>query len=255
VPYVRGATALDPRDPSQALLYFFRYLDHKDREVANDAFFELAKANDQQIGQAARLFAPDKIRRLLLDPGTPPERLGLYAFLLGACGGSRDADLLRAMLDRPTERIAQAYDGLLCGYIQLRPREGWALALAVLGDPHKPFADRFAALRTLRFYHGWKPEATRREVLRGLEEMLPQGDIADMAIEDLRRWHLWDLTMAVLEQFGKKSHSAPILRRAIVRYALTCPRNETVQFVARLRQADAELVVEVQESLEFERGK
>jgi hypothetical protein len=253
--YVRGALALDPKNTVANLLFFFRYLDHADQDLANDAFIEFAKANDQEIGQVAARLAPDKVRRLLLDPKTPPERLGLCAFLLGACGGPRDAELLRGMLDRPSERVGKAYDGILGGYIQLQPRAGWDLAVAILADGRKPFPDRFAVLRTLRFYHAWKPEETRRDVLRGLGVLLDQGDIADMAVEDLRRWQMWDLTDRVLAQFGKQSHAAPIMRRAIVRYALSCPRPEAARFVAELRRQDADLVADVQESLEFEKVK
>jgi hypothetical protein len=252
--YVQGAMALDGKEMSQRLLYFFGYLDQADEELANDAYIELAKANDREIGEVAARLAPDRLRRLLLDPKTRPERLSLYAFLLGASGGEKDADLLRSLILKPGERTAAALDGLLSGYIQLRPRPGWDLTVALLGDGRRPFPDRFAALRTLRFYHGWKPAQTRAQVLRGLAAMLPQGDIADMAIEDLRRWQLWDLTPAVLEQFGKKTHAAPILRRAIVRYALSCPRPEAVRFVAGLKQQDPGLVADVQESLEFEKG-
>jgi len=255
IDYVRGTLALDQRDVVRSLLFFFRYLDHGDSELANDAFIEFAKANDQQIGAVSGKLAPDKIRKLLLDRKTPPERLGLYAFLLGACGGPRDATLLRAVLDRPTENFSKAYDGLLSGYIQLQPRAGWDLAVNILANERKPFPDRFAVLRTLRFYHAWKPTETQREVLRGLAVTLDQGDIADMAIEDLRRWQLWDLTANVLRQYGKPSHSAPILRRAIVRYALSCPRPEAAQFMTRLRRVDADLVADVQESLEFEKLK
>jgi hypothetical protein len=253
--YVQGTLALDPKNTVASLLFFFRYLDHADQDLANDAFIEFTKANDQEIGQVAARLAPDKVRRLLLDPKTPPERLGLCAFLLGACGGPRDAALLRGLLDRPTDRVGKAYDGILGGYIQLQPRAGWDLAVAILADGRKPFPDRFAVLRTLRFEHAWKPQETRRDVLRGLVVMLDQGDIADMAIEDLRRWQMWDLTDAVLAQFGKRSHSAPILRRAIVRYALSCPRPEAARFVAQLRRQDADLVADVQESLEFEKVK
>jgi hypothetical protein len=253
--YVKGAMTLDPKNSTQALLYFFRYLDHKEEDLANDAFIEFSQANDQQIGAVAPRLAPDRLRRLLLNPRTRSERLGLFAFLLGACGTARDADLFRSLLDRPTERTSKAFDGILSGYIQLRPRQGWDLTVSILGDPRKPFADRFAALRTLRFHQAWKPKETRLQVLRGLSVMLNQGDIADMAIEDLRRWQMWDLTTSVLAQYGKKSHSAPILRRAIVRYALSCPKPEAVQFAARLRKKDAELVAEVQESLEFEKVK
>jgi hypothetical protein len=74
-----------------------------------------------------------------------------------------------------------------------------------------------------------------------------------MAIEDLRRWQMWDLTPKLLALYGKASHAAPITVRAIVRYALCCPRQEAAQFVARLRQQDPNLLAEVQESLEFEK--
>ncbi len=253
VEYVRGTLALDGTNSVQCLSFFFRYLDSADPDLANDAFIEFAKANDQQIGQVAARLAPERIRGLMQSPKTPPERLGLYAFLLGACGGPRDAELLRSLIAKPTEQSGKALDGILGGYIQLQPRAGWDLALAILGDGRKPFPDRFAVLRTLRFYHAWKPRETQAEVLRGLAVLLDQGDIADMAIEDLRRWQMWELTPAVLGQYEKKSHSAPIMRRTIIRYALCCPRAEAARFAADLRRRDAELVADVQESLEFEK--
>jgi hypothetical protein len=82
---------------------------------------------------------------------------------------------------------------------------------------------------------------------------LPQGDIADMTIEDLRRWQYWDLTPQVLAQYGKESHNAPIMRRTIARYALCCPRPEAARFVADMRRQDPELVKDVQDQLEFEK--
>jgi hypothetical protein len=146
-------------------------------------------------------------------------------------------------------------DGILGGYIQLQPRAGWDLLAAILGDARRPFTDRYAALKTIHFFHAWDPQATRREVLRGLAATLSQGDLADVPVEDLRRWQMWDLTSLVLAQFGKPTHAAPLVKRAIVRYALCCPRPESAQFVDRLRRQDPDLVAEVKESLEFEKGR
>ena len=123
----------------------------------------------------------------------------------------------------------------------------------MLRDPRRPFTDRLAVLGMLRFYHGWKPEETQREVLRGLESLLGQSDLADLAVEDLRRWQLWALTGEVLALYGKKEFDAPIQRRALVRYALSCPRAEASRFVAQLRKQDPDLVKDVEESLEFEK--
>lgn len=253
VEYLKGALALDPTDSSRFLVYFFEYLDHRDTDVASDAFLEFARSSDPEIGRVAPTFSPVKLRRLLQDPATPPERLNLVAFLLGACGGEQDAALLESLIRQLPGKTRLALGGLLGGYIQLRPRAGWELAWGVLGDAGRPFPDRYAVLGMLRFLHNWKPDASRQDVLRGLELMLPQGDVADLAVEDLRRWQIWDLTAQVLAQYGKKSHDAPIVRRAILRYALACPRPEAAGFVAGVRRSEPELVQEVEESLQFEK--
>ena len=251
VNYLRGAMALDPGNRAAALLYFFDYLDDREPEVAADAYLEFARATDQEIAHIAPKLAPAKLRSLLQAPTTPPERLSLFGFLLGASGQEQDAVLLRRLVENPNEQTTPALGGLLCGYLQLRPQEGWELATAILRDDKRSFPQRYAVVQMLRFCHGAKPEATRREVLRSMELVLPQSDLADLVIEDLRRWQAWDLTVKVLAQYGKPGQ-APILRRAIVRYALCCPVSEAVPFIAELRKQDAELVRDVEESLQFE---
>jgi hypothetical protein len=257
VDYVKGALALDPKDRPAVLRYYFAFLENADKEIANDAFLEFAKASDVELGQAAPKFSAEKLRGWLKNPQTPDNRLGLYAFLLGACGGDSEATFLRKMLDEPTERTKAAFDGILGGYINLRPREGWDLAMTLLKDEKKPFAMRFAVVRTLRFYHNWKPDESKEYVSRGLRTILSQGDLADMAIEDLRRWQLWDLTPDVLAIYGKKGFDAPIVRQAILRYALSCPKTDTAAatFVAERRKQDPELVKDAEDALRFLKQK
>jgi hypothetical protein len=254
--YVRKAIALDPKDTTANLQFFFRYLEHPDAEVARDAFAEFAKAGDQDVARVAPKLSPERIRGWLKDPATPPERLAVYAMLLGGCGGDADAALLEGMLKDEGPRAAGAYDGLLAGYMHLRPREGWELALATLRDGRKPLPVRLAAVRTLRFYHGSRPKESRDNVLKGMAALLEQGELADLAVEDLRRWALWDLTHEVLSVYGKKGYDAPIMQRAVVRYALSCKDSpEAARFVADRRRVEPDLVKEVEESLEFEKGK
>jgi hypothetical protein len=157
------------------------------------------------------------------------------------------------MIVRPTERTSMALDGLLSGYINLRPREGWDLAVSILGDGKKSFTQRFSVARALRFYHAWKPAETKVQVLRGLAAMIPDGEVADLAIDDLRLWKLWDLTPLVLAQYGKRSHDAPIVRRTILRYALSCPLPEAKRLVDDVRRRDPGLIRDLEESLEADR--
>jgi hypothetical protein len=253
--YVKGALALDPKDRTAALLYCFPYLEDSDPELASDAYGEFAKADNQEVGAAASRLAPERLRQWVKDPRTPVERLSLYSFLLGACGGDADAALLKSMLEKTDERTTTSLNGILAGYIQLRPREGWALLLKLIGDEKKPFVVRYAILRTLQFYHAWKPDETRAPVLRALASALPEGDLADLAVEDLRRWQAWDLTRDVLAVYGRKTHSAPIMKRAILRYALCCPRPEAAAFIAERRREDPATVKDVEDSLRYEKAK
>jgi hypothetical protein len=257
VEYVKGAAGLDTKDRAKVLRYYFDFLEHSDKEIANDAFLEYAKATDKELGEVAPKLSAEKLRGWLKDSKTPDNRLGMYAFLLGACGGEKDADVLRKMLDDSSDRIRVAYDGILGGYIHLRPREGWDLAMKFLQDDKKPFAVRFAVVRTLRFYHNWNPEENKENVLRGERIILGQGDIADMAIEDLRRWQVWDLTPEVLALHGKKGFDAPILRQAILRYALSCPKSDVAAatFVAERRKQDPDGVKDAEDALTFLKQK
>jgi len=255
VDYLRGAAALDAKDRGGALHYFFRYLDSPDADVAADAYLEFARATDAEVGNVARKLDPEKLRRLINDAATPPERIGLFAFLLGACGTEREAAFLRALVEKPTEKTARAQDGILAGYTQMRPRDGWALGLKILQDSKRPFTEREAVLRSMRFFHGWKGDEYRREILEGMRLLLPQGDIADLAVEDLRKWGWWDLTPNVLALYGKESHKAPILQRGLVRYALSCPQPAATEFIARVRQQDPATVKDIEEALQFEKKK
>jgi hypothetical protein len=250
--YLEGAGAVRGKDRVQALLYYFPFLTTEDQVVADDAFLEFARSTDQEIGEVGRRLAPEQLRRLVQDPRTPTSRLGLFAFMLGACGDARDAALLRTMIERPTDRTAGALDGLLCGYISLRPADGWDLVARALADGRRPITERLAVSRTLRFFHSWKPAESRAHVLRGLGVMVADGDLADLAVEDLRRWKVWDLTDAVLAQYGKASHAAPIVKRTIGRYALCCPLPQARRFVQELRRQDPGMVRDLEEALSFE---
>lgn len=257
VDYVKGIMELDPRDRTAALVYYFRYLDHADPAVANDAFVEFAKANDAEIGQAARKLDPEKLRKLIQDPQTPAGRLSLFTFLLGSCGTEQDAAYLKGIIDNPTGRTANALDGALAGYIQLQPRAGWEAVAGILKDEKRGLTPRLQALAAVRFHRAWRGKDVEREVYRSLEATLADPLIADKGVEDLREWQLWDLTDRVLALWDRKGYDSPIFRRSVVRYALTCPKTDTARFLERLKSTKdgKEMVQEVEESLQADKVK
>jgi hypothetical protein len=251
--YITRALKLDPQDPAANLLFFAEYLEHPDREIADDAFLEFAKARDADIGKVASKLSAAKLRTWLKNPDTPRERLTVYAFLLGACGTAEDAALLESLLQERTDRANFLYDGALTGLIALKPREGWDTALRLLADKKAPVTLRFAVSKAMRFHYGWQPDRNRTIVLEGMRTMLAQPDLADIAIEDLRRFKLWTLTSDVLGVYGRKGYEAPIVQEAVIRYALTCKDGPSQAFVTERRKREPDVVKQIEESLRFDR--
>jgi hypothetical protein len=247
IEYVKSVISMPGVDTIQALQFFFRHLDSPDPHVAADAFMEFVRASDEDIGAVGKTLRPDKLRKWLKDPATGEERLSLYAMLLGSCGTKEDVAWFEGVLTRPGERLASAYDGMLGGLIQLRPKEGWELAERILREGALPA--RLAAVRTLRFYMAWKPAEVRPFVFRCLAAMVSQGELADLAAENLRSWKMWELTDQVLALYGRPGLDAPIHRRAIVRYALCCPRPSARSFIETVRQREGDMVREVEADL------
>lgn len=247
--YLQAALKIDPRDVRAALHFFFGHLDHPDEEIATDAFMEFARASDSDIGEVAKELSPVALRRWLRSAATPRERLGLYAFLLGRCGNADDAAWFQKVLDNPSESQTGGYDGILGGFIQLQPRAGWELAEKVLREGKQPLPVRLAVVRMLRFYQAWQPTQTRSVVLKAMTGLVVQGELIDLAAEDLRRWKMWELTEQLLSLYGRKGLDAPIHKRALLRYALSCPTREAKVFLDGVRQREAELVREVEEQL------
>jgi hypothetical protein len=251
--YLKAAAALDPKNTPAALGFFFRYVDAKDPTVSADAFLEFARATDAEISASARYLDRTKIRAWLADPTTPAERIGVYAMMLGLCGHADDGPFLRTLLTANPlpDRFANGFSGLLAGFTLLNPKAGWAIVEAILTDAKAATDRKFAAVSTVRFFQATRTKDAKSAILAAYKVAIAQGDVADMAVEDLRRWNWWDLSDEVLKCYGKPGHTAPITKRAIVRFALSCPNAAAKAFVMNVRKTDAQLVEEVEEGLKL----
>jgi hypothetical protein len=278
VDYLKGLLALDTKKRIKVLGYCFAYLEHADKAIAEDAFAEFMTSPDSDIGQAAqsllgraelltsdhstandigraaRSLAADKLRKWLQDERTAPQRLRLYGFLLGNCGSNADAALLRTLVKKhSTSEAPPNLDGVLTGYVLLRPREGWAFVRQLVKEPATLFMLRYAGLRTARFFHNTRPDVIgEKSVLDVLGLLLTQADIADAPINDLRKWRCWSLTERILAIHDQPTFDIPIVKRSILRYALQCPKASAARFVADQRKRDHELVEDAEECLKFE---
>lgn len=251
--YLVGALAVKDKPIPDRLRFFFDYLEDEDPDIANDALKEFGNVLDYKVLREVYQTLPaDKIARWLENPNAL--RIGLYASMLGHCGKDEHAQLLRSMLDDPKKREMSGMDGVLAGYILLKPKEGWEYLQKIVKDPSEPFVLRYAALRACRFFHDHRADLiSHQQLTEAVSHLIDQEDMADLAIEDLRRWNRGELARRVVGLYDKPTHEAPIIRRSILRYALTFPTEpDAAKLIQRLRQADPEMVQETEELLKLE---
>ena len=255
VSYLEGALKVKDKKIGERLRFFFKYLDDPELEVSNDALKEFANADYKDYQGMAKDLPADKIAGWLENKDTPSYRHGLYASLLGHCGTAKHAKLLRKLLDDPERRATTGVDGMLAGYVLLEQKEGWKYLKVLLNNAKKEFPTRYAALRAARFFYDQRPDVvSKKEVIAAVAQLLDQGDAADLAIEDLRRWKVWELCDKILGLRKLESHDLPIIKRCILRYALCCPMPAAVAYVKAERKKDAEAVSDAEELLKLDTG-
>lgn len=260
VKYVRGAVALKDAPIQKRLRYCFDFLNSTDLEVSLDAYREYAKADYDDYKEMAQALPSETLAKWLKDPKTPAFRYGLYASLLSQCGNSSHAKLLRDMIEDPVKRKSSGIDGMLAGYsILLKKENQKETALKymrnILGNEEEEFLMRYAVLRTMRFFYSTRKDVfSKDEIVASVALTLDHSDMADFGIEDLRKWNRWEKTNDVIALFSKKSHDVPVIRRAILRFALQSPNDAAKQFVKAQEARDSEWVSETRELLALEAG-
>ena len=71
------------QSPQKRLTYFVRYLEHRDRQIALDAYLEFAHAPYEDLLTVADKFDFAEVRRWLTNPNLPELRKGFYGVVLG----------------------------------------------------------------------------------------------------------------------------------------------------------------------------
>lgn len=254
--YIKGAMEVKGKDDLTRLRYFFDYLESPDLGISGDAYTEFGYADYKHVRQIAEKAPADTLLKWLKDPSTRASRFGLYGLMIGHCGKPELAAELRKLLEDPDRAFSSGLDGMLAGYTLLDPKAGWNYLLGFVNDPKKDFAARYAALKTVRFFREFRPDViSPKQSLEAIKLLLAQADIADLPIEDLRKWGVWELTDDVLALAALESHNTiPIVNRAILKFAICAsPKSaKAAAFVEEARKKDAKKVEFLEELIRDE---
>lgn len=258
--YIDGIRKLKGKSQAERLRFAFDYLTSAEYAVSADAYGEFARADYREERDMAKKLDPDKIAGWLKDPKTPPYRFGLYATLLGHCGKAKHAEFLMTMIKDPERRKSSGLHGLMMGYTLMEPEKGWTYLKALVRDKDEVFLTRYAGLLTMRFLYEAQADLVNKDqtaakntiVSDGILGVMSISDMADFAVEDLRKWKRWETCNQVLGIYRQKEFNTPIIRKSILRYALQCPNAAAKALVAAERNRDKEWVGETEELLNLE---
>lgn len=257
--YVKGALDVKQKDIIARLRYFFNHLESNDPEISGDAYNEFAFAEYKEVAQLAPTLPADTLLKWLKDENTRASRYGLYGLLIGHCAKPEIAKELRTLLDDPNRKFSSGLDGMVMGYILLDKKNGYEYLTKLISNPDQEFLVKHSGLKVLRFFWEYRPDVlTKKELLDGMLALTAHADIADMPIDDLRKWKAWELTDAVLKCAKLESHNTlPINRRAILKFAIAAswadPKNAAATaYVEEARKADPERVKLIEDLLKDE---
>lgn len=261
VKYLKEAIKLDEKDTSKRLKFFFNYLDHFDNEVASDAYKEFAKADYADVVKLVKDHGDADMHKRLVtwmkDPNTAIYRYGLFGLMLGLCGKQEDGEVFLSLLNDPDKSLMSGIDGILAGYILVDKEKGWKYTTSLISTSTNDFAKRHAGLRTIRFL--WETHighVSKDELMGMMANFVAQGDIADMAIDDLRKWKIWQFTDKIIEQSKRDTHVSALVQRSVLRYCLSCPQKEfpkAAEYVEAVRKTAPEKIKDAQEILDLEK--
>lgn len=256
--YLKGVQAIRDQDPVTRLKFFFDYLESPEIDISNDAYLEFGQADYKDVRAVAEKIPAGTVIKWIKDPGTLSLRLGLYGLMAGHSGSAEDAKALKAVIDDPNRQYASGLDGLICGYVLLDKKGGWEYLQKLLKDGSKDFTTRYAGIRVLRFFFEYRPDHLPKEdVLEAMKIPLSQPDVADLPIEDLRKWKQWQFAGTVLETIKKEKHAKePLVVRAATRFFLAAPADTpgAAEFIAQRRKADPDGVKDIEELLALEKA-
>lgn len=259
IKYIEGVMHLKAKTQADRLRYAFDFLNSPEFEVASDAYREFARSEYRDYQELAKKLDTAKLAGWLKDPKTPPYRYGLYSMLIGHCGGPKEAELLMSMIQKAEKDKTSGVHGLMMGYVLIEREKGWTYLKDLVQTKKPAFLMRYAALNTIRFLYEERFDlvnkdeaAAKKEIVAGVRAILDVDDMADFAVEDLRKWKRWECAEEVIGRFGRKDLSTPIVKKAILRYALQCPMPAAKKFVAAQRERDKEWVQDTEELLNLE---
>ena len=216
-------------ETSNRLVFFLKFLEVADEEIAADAFAEFSRAEYKDVAVLAPKLPREKLRTWLASKDLKRQvRLGLYGMLLGLSGDDSDAAFLESLImARPDpEQPRFGIDGMMAGYILLQRERGLNKLLdAKFNDPLAE-DDLLPIRNALVFIWDYARDRVPAEALpAAMRRFLDRPRFAASVLPDLARWKDWSVLDRLTTSYGKPPFDSDLSKQDIVKFALVCEKD------------------------------
>jgi len=230
---------------AERLPYFSKYLEHRDRQVADDAFWEFGRAPFDAVTAVEATLPYERLRGALVDVNVPGSRKGFYGLALGMAKDpteqAANRRVLTELVDATATDFRAGFDGVLAGYLLAEGIAGLdAIDARFLANPKAAEGDVRHAQASLRFYLQYGRAIPAERLLKSVALLLDRPATAPIALSDLTRRQAWGYTAKAVTLFNASPGDDPALDRAVVGYLLVCPMPEAREALRKLKTDYAE---------------
>lgn len=260
VDYLRGILALDESNVQKRVEYVFKHLRSREPEVMSDAFVELEKLEADEVIKSGRGLDRTEVRQHSKRRDLNGPQLSNIVLLLAGCGKADDVPLLLDILAQTQGKSKAGVDRNpaasmnlerpLIALTILAPETGFTQIRRIIDDQKEDFLRRYGALRAVRhLYQHPVAKIDRKSVVNAIAAFLEHEDMADLAVEDLRRFERWEFAARIVQL--PKQLDVPIVRRAVLRYALSASKEAKVaaEYVTLMRALNPEAVKDAEAAI------
>lgn len=225
---------------AERLPYFAKYLEHADRQVADDAFWEFGRAPFDAVAAVEASLPFEKLRRALVDVNVPGSRKGFYGLALGLAKDAAEQAANRRVLEELVRAEATdfraGFDGILAGYLLVEGAAGLDVIDArFLTNPKAAEGDVRHAQAALRFYLQYGRTIPEARLLKSVALLLDRPATAPLAFSDLTRRQAWGYVATAVRLFTASPGDDPALDRAVFGYLLVCPQPDAREALRKLK--------------------
>ena len=187
--FLRDATHLSATSPQ--LLYFWRYLEHRDSRIAESAYFKLAGAPYAELRKLEAHLDRDQLLARISDPAAAAQRGSLYVTLLGICGEQSECALVEQWIaDKWNRGDSDGLSALLIAYVELKGEEAVGfIEQSYIRDRDRQLGEISAAIDALRVHGDTDAAIGRTRVLTSYHRLLNQRpQLIELIAPDCARW-------------------------------------------------------------------